>query len=67
MKSSWCSTLRGYRRYFPRSLFITFQCEIRVLPFGLVCELEYMYGISKYDSESFELELNGIPGWWHLW
>jgi hypothetical protein len=25
--------------------------------FGLVCELEY--GISTFDSESFELELNG--------
>jgi hypothetical protein len=27
--------------------------------FGLVCELEYGYGISTFDSESFELELNG--------
>ncbi len=26
--------------------------------FGLVCELE-LYGISTFDSESFELELNG--------
>ena len=33
--------------------------EIRVLGagFGLVCELEY--GNSTFDSESFELELNG--------
>jgi hypothetical protein len=30
---------------------------IRNSGFGLVCELEY--GISTFDSESFELELNG--------
>ena len=33
-----------------------FPLEIRV---GLVCELEY--GISTFDSESFELELIGTP------
>ena len=36
---------------------LAFLGEIRVLAFGLVCELEY--GISTFDSESFELELNG--------
>jgi hypothetical protein len=34
---------------------LAFLGEIRVL--RLVCELEY--GISTFDSESFELELNG--------
>ena len=28
--------------------------------FGLVCLL--VYGIPTFDSESFELELNGMPG-----
>ena len=37
---------------------LAFLCEIRVLGWFLTsCELEY--GISTFDSKSFELELNG--------
>ena len=43
----------GGRGHLPRMLFYAIKLGLN----GLLCELEY--GISTFDSECFELELNG--------
>ena len=38
---------------------VAFYAKLGRLGWFVYCELEYQYGISTFDSESFELELNG--------
>ena len=49
------SSFESQRPLFPCSLFIA-----KLAFWAGLCQLEY--GIPTFDSESFELELNGIPG-----
>ena len=62
---------QGLQEVLPALAFHLFNAKLGFCLLGWFVNLSTCMGFpkSKYDSESFELELNGIPGWswWHLW